>query len=209
MLAAVRHITWFSSTNQGFMALSLLLIAGSAISLIAVHFLDRGVNPVSMAVSDYGARRYAWFYRLAAIWLGLSGLLTAVVLADGIFPRPTLTILALLIFAATRWAITIFPTDIEGAEQTQAGRAHLVLAVAAFSAIAVAGVAFAAETNTDPFWEAHGALLTALGWALVVGAVLSGITRTFIPQVFGLVERLFYLCMFAWLATVALMVMGV
>lgn len=209
MLAAVKHITWFSSTNQGLMAVSLLLVAGAALSLLVVHLLDRGVNPVSMAISDYGARSHAWFYRLAAIWLGLSGLLTAVVLADGVFPRPTLTIFGLLIFAATRWAITIFPTDIEGEAQTQAGRAHLVLAVAAFVSIAVAAAAFAAETQTDPFWEAHGTLLEALGWLLPVVAVVMGVTRRFLPQVFGLVERAFYLCMFAWLAAVALMIMGV
>jgi hypothetical protein len=207
MLAAL-NVTTISQTDRGLAALVLLLVAASAISLIAVHVVDRGVSPLSMAVSDYGAREHAWFYRLAAIWLGLAGLLTAVVLADAIFPKPSLTIFSLLVFAAARWAITIFPTDIEGEEGTSIGRSHLVLAVGAFAAIALAAALFPGEVAGDRFWSSHDTLLSALGWALPVVAVLMAGTRAFVPAVFGLVERVYYLCMFAWLAALAAIVLG-
>jgi hypothetical protein len=201
-------ITTVSTTDRGLAVLILLLLASSAISLIAVHLVDRGVDPISMAVSDYGAREHAWFYRLMAAWLGLAGLLVAVIFADAIYPRPTLTILALLLFAATRWAITIFPTDIEGEEQTDTGRTHIALAVAAFSSIAVAAAAFASESRHDPFWEQHHSLIALLGWLLPVAAVIMGATYALMPRIFGLVERIYYLCIFAWLAAIAAIVLG-
>lgn len=208
MIAAVKHVTYFSSTDQGLAVCVLLLVAGAFVSLVAAHFVDRGVDPISMAISDYGAREHPWFYRLAAVWLGLAGLLTAVLIGDAMFPKPTLTILCLLVFAATRWAITIFPTDIEGEEETQTGRAHLMLAIAAFASIASAAVTFAFEMRHDPFWEAQGDLLGVLAFVLPITAIVMGASRRFKPGVFGLIERVYYLCMFAWFAAIALIALG-
>lgn len=208
MLAAINHITTISSTDKGLAAATLLLVAAAMISLLAVHVLDRGVNPISMAVSDYGARSHAWFYRLAAVWLGLAGLLTAVMLADSMFPKPTATILFLLLFAAARWAITIFPTDIEGEEQTSIGRSHFALAVLGFAAFAFAAGLFAPAIERDPFWLGSYDLFNVLGWLVPLVAILTALARRFTPQFFGAVERLYYLCMFGWLAAVALVVLG-
>lgn len=208
MIAAVKHITTVSSTDQAMAVAVLLLVAATLVSLITLHLLDRGVKPLSMAVSDYGAGDHAWYYRLAAIWLGLAGLLTAVIVADAMFPKPSLTILCLLVFAATRWSITIFPTDIEGEEQTSVGRTHLVLAVAAFAAFAVAAGVFAPAIKDDPFWADQYDLLNVLGWTIPAVAIALGLTRRLAPRVFGLVERLYYLCMFFWLAAIALIVIA-
>jgi hypothetical protein len=124
-MQGVKHITTVSGTTEGFAIAILLLVAGALVSLIAAHMIDRGVDPVRDAVSDFGAREHPWPYRIAAVWLGLAGLLLAVALADAVFPKPTLTILLLLVFAATRWAITIFPTDLEGEGATSVGRYRL------------------------------------------------------------------------------------
>lgn len=207
MIAAAGHITTISSTDQGLAVAILLLVALAFGALVCLHVIDRGVDPVSMAVSDYGAREHAWFYRVAAIWLGLAGLLAAVLLADAVFPKPSLVIFCLLIFAATRWAITIFPTDIEGEQPTPVGRAHLVLAIAAFATIAVAAGQFAVVARDDPFWSPHSGLLGLLGWALPVVAVLMGLSRRFFAQAFGAIERAYYLLIFGWLAAIALIVL--
>lgn len=202
------HITTVSSTTQLLAVMILGLVAGAAVSLVTVHFLDRGVNPLSEAVSDYGAREHAWFYRLTAIWLGLAGLLTAVMLGDAIFPKPTWTILLLLVFAAVRGAITIFPTDIEGEESTSIGRSHFVLAVIAFASIAIAAGTFAEVVHLDPFWKPHLGLLRFLGGFVVSTAALSAISRqVFFTGLFGLFERLLYVAMFAWLAGLALILL--
>lgn len=206
-MQAQNHVTTVTDSTQTIATFVLVLVAASLISLISVHLLDRGVNPISEAVSDYGARDHAWFYRLAAIWLGFAGLLTGVMLADAMFPKPTVTILFLLVFAATRWAITIFPTDLEGEEETSVGRSHVVLAVAAFTSIAAAAVTFSSVNGDDPLWSAHSGLLWALAAFLTVSAIATGIARAAESRFFGLIERLLYVAMFAWLSAVALIVL--
>jgi hypothetical protein len=207
-MGATHHITTVSGTTQTLALFVLALVAGSFVSLVTVHFLDRGVNPISMAVSDYGAREHAWFYRLAAIWLGFAGLLTAVMLGDAMFPKPTLTILLLLVFATARWAITIFPADIEGEDDTSVGRSHLVLAVVAFGAIAIAAGTFNSVIDADAFWKSHLTLLGWLGGFVVAAAALAGLSRqVFLTEYFGVFERLLYLAMFAWFAAIALILL--
>lgn len=202
------HITSVSSTTEMLATFILVLVAGSLISLISVHLLDRGVNPVRDAVSDYGAREYAWFYRLTAIWMGVAGVLTAVMLGDAMFPKPTLTIMLLLIFAATRTAITIFPTDLEEDEGTSVGRSHTVLAAIAFAAIAVAAGNFTLAIEDDPFWNDSFGLVRALGMFVFATAVATGLTRKVIlTQYFGLVERIFYLAMLSWFSAIALILL--
>lgn len=208
MMQQQLHITTVTDTTQMLAVAILFLVAGAFLSLLFVHVADRGVNPVREAVSDYGAREHAWFYRLAAIWLGVAGLLMAVMLGDAIFPKPSLTILLLLVFAATRTAITIFPTDIEGEEATSTGRSHIVLAVVAFASIAIAAGTFAEIVHLDPFWKPHLGLLRALGGFVVLTAMLSAISRRLVlTGLFGLFERLLYLAMFAWFVGISLILL--
>jgi hypothetical protein len=206
-MQAQHHITTVSGTTQTMATFVLVLVAGSLISLVSVHLLDRGVKPLHDAVSDYGAREHPWFYRLAAIWLGFAGLLTAVIFADAIFPKPTLTILALLLFAATRWAITIFPTDLEDEDETSVGRSHTVLAAVAFASIAIAAVSFNSAIADDPFWASSSDLLLALAGFVTAAAVATGIARARHQHYFGLIERVLYLAMYSWFSAVALIVL--
>lgn len=208
-MQTVNHITSVSGTTQTLATFILFLVAGSVVSLISVHLLDRGVNPVRDAVSDYGAREYAWFYRLAAIWMGVAGVLMAVMLGDAMFPKPTLTIILLLVFAATRTAITIFPTDLEDEEDTSVGRSHTVLAAIAFASIAVAAGNFTLAIADDPFWDDYFSLVRALGIFVFATAVATGLTRRVVlTNYFGLVERIFYLAMFSWFSAVALILLN-
>lgn len=206
-MQAQNHVTTVTDSTQMIATFILVLVAASVVSLVSVHFLDRGVNPVRDAVSDYGARDHAWFYRLTAIWLGFAGLLTAVMFADAIFPKPTSAILTLLIFAATRWAITIFPTDLEDEEETSVGRSHIVLAVVAFASIAIAAVSFSLDVGDDPFWDSSSGILWALAALLGITAIGTGVARAAASQYFGLIERLLYVAMFAWISAVALIVL--
>lgn len=207
-MVATLHITTVSDTTEAFAVAILLLVVASAASLITAHIADRGVSPMRDAVSDFGARQNPWFYRLTVLWLGAAALLLSVTLADAMFPKPTLTILALLVFAAARWAITVFPVDLEGAEPTPVGRSHNALGVLAFASFAVAAVAFVAAARPDSFWDGSTALLTALAAVLAVVTALTGFARRAHSRFFGLVERLLYVAIYGWLAAVAVLLLA-
>lgn len=197
------HITTISGTTELFAAAVLVLLAGALISLITAHLADRSVNPVRDAVSDYGAGAQPWPYRLTAVWTGTAALLLTVALGDAMFPKPTVTILFLLLFTVARWVITIFPVDLPGAEPTSTGRSHTVMAALAFGAIALAALTFTAAARPDEFWVDSVTPLSVISWATAVLAVLTGVTRALKSRIFGLVERLLYLAMFGWMALVA------
>lgn len=201
--------TAVTSTTTTLAWMILFLLVGAFLSLVFAHIAGRrDVNPISEAVSDYGVGELRWFYRLTALWLGLAGLLTGAMLGDAMYPKPTVVILLLILFAATRWAITIFPTDLEGEEATSIGRSHIVLAVVAFGSISLAAVIFPTLLGDDRFWDEEAGLMTTIGWAMMGLAVASGVTRRFLPQVFGLVERLLYLAMFAWLGAISVILLA-
>jgi hypothetical protein len=204
----MNHITTTSSSTDilcGFVILSASL---AALALIIVHFLPTGVNPISEAVSDYGVGEYRNFYRLAAFWLGASGLLLAITFGKAIFPKPTVTILALLVFATVRWAIVIFPTDLPDAEETDVGKAHVTLARIAFVSIAVAAAFFPGQVSDDPLWHKYTGLLWALAAAIAIAVVATGVTRSYYRRLFGLVERMLYVTMITWLITCAAIMLG-
>jgi hypothetical protein len=199
----MNHITTTSSSTDILCGFVILSAALAALALVIVHFLPTGVNPVSEAVSDYGAGEYKNFYRLAAFWLGASGLLLSITFGKAIFPKPTVTILALLVFAAVRWVIIIFPTDLPDAEETDVGKAHVTLAKIAFVSIAVASAFFPSQVHDDPLWHKYTSLLWALAAAITITAIATALTRSFYSQLFGLAERLLYVAMFTWLITCA------
>lgn len=205
----INHLTSVTSTTELLAVMILALLAGALISLVLAHILDRGVNPIRDAVSDYGARKYKNLYRLTAFWLGFAGLLTAVMLGDALFPKPTLVILLLLVYAATRGAITMFPVDLPGEEQTSVGRSHEVLATLAFGSFVIAAAIFPEVVKEDPFWGEERDLLNGLALFALLAGIATGLTRHLIfRSIFGAVERVYYVAMFAWMTTIALILLG-
>jgi hypothetical protein len=204
----MNHITTTSSSTDILSMFVILSASLAALTLVIVHFLPTGVKPISEAVSDYGVGEYKNFYRLIVFWLGASGLLLSITLGKAIFPKPTLTILALLVFAAVRWVIIIFPTDLPDAEETDVGSAHVRLAQIAFVSIAIAAAFFPQQVHDDPLWHKYTGLLWVLAAAIAITAFATGLTRSFSKQFFGLAERMLYVSMFAWLITCAVILLS-
>lgn len=207
MNSAAQQITTISSTDQGFAVATLVLVVFAIGALVGAHLVDRGVDPIAGAVSDFGAREHPWFYRMAAVWTGAAALLVAVIFANAIFPRPTLTIFALLLFAGARGAITIFPTDLEGEEGTPVGRSHVILAVLGFASICVAAASFLLVSGNDPAWAPRWPLGLLVGM-ICASALWSAAERIRGGRFFGLAERLLYAAIFGWLAAISLYVLG-
>jgi hypothetical protein len=185
-------------------ALAAAAVAAGAVALVWVHFLPTGHRATVDAVSDYGASPYRLFYRTTVIALGLGALLLLIALARGT-DVPSGGLIWLGVYAATRVAIAFFPTDLEGKPVTAVGRVHLVLAAAAFAAIAFAAADLAPALRDEPGWGADG-LIGALRWAVVITAVATLAARVVVQLrlvAFGLIERLLYVASIGFLIVVA------
>jgi hypothetical protein len=192
------------TTSAVLAALSAACVGAGAVSLLWVDRLPTGRSAVRDAVSDHGADpRYRLFYRVLVVLLGLGAALLLVALASGTgVARGGLIWLG--VYAVSRVAIAFFPTDLPGAPVTPVGRVHLVLAAAAFTAIAFAAADLTPSLADEPGWGASG-LLGVLRWAVVITAAATLLTRV-VAQLrpwFGLVERLLYAASVAFLLAVA------
>jgi hypothetical protein len=186
-------------------AVAAAAFAAAAVTLVWVDLLKTGHRPERDAVSDYGASQYRWFYSTIVISLGLGALLLLLALAHGTDVAAA-GLIWLGVYAVTRIAIAWFPHDLEGAPVTPVGRVHLVLAAAAFAAVAFAAVDLAPALGDEPGWDRSDGLIGALRWAVVATAVATLIARVALPVrkvAFGLVERLLYAASIAFLIVVA------
>jgi hypothetical protein len=179
------------------MALGIAAAACFAVAVVllgAMHVVPSGLRPVRDAVSDYGTTRFHLLYRAMVIVLGAG----AGLLAIGLARRTDAGALAWLwIYAGSRVAIAVFMTDRDPPPLTTPGRVHLLLATLAFTSIAFAA--------SDIRWTGDPAALDPLGYAVVVTAVGTLLTRLVVPMrpVFGLVERLLYVTSVTWLLVAA------
>ena len=191
--------------------LALVCLAVGIGALVVLHVVPTGLSPVRDAVSDYGAGRYAWGYRTLVVAIGAAAAAEAVGFStDG--SAGTAGIVWLAVYAVSRVAIAWTPTDLPGAPRTPTGRLHALLAITAFTAIAVATSTIPGDLPGGPPWGDWADLLGTLGTLVVVTAVGTAVTIVVPPfrRVFGLVERLLYVTSLAWLlvAAVALIAVG-
>jgi hypothetical protein len=185
-------------------ALAAVAVAVGAITLVWVDVLRTGRNPARDAVSDYGAGPYRLFYTVLVCSLGIGALLLLAALARGTGVSKG-GLIWLGVFGVARIAIAFFPHDLDGRPVTPVGRVHLVLAAAAFAAIAFAAADLAPALADEPGWGA-GTLIGALRWAVIITAVATLVARVVVPvrqATFGLVERLLYASFIAFLIVVS------
>jgi hypothetical protein len=165
-------------------------------TLVWVHLRPTGYDPLRDAVSDYGVGPSLPFYRAQTAAMALAAILVAGGLARAIDPAPQRVIVLLAVFAGARLAIPFFPTDLDRTRRTTHGVVHALLAVVAF-----ATVAWAAATLPH---RVHWTGMAALGIAVVVTAVATGLSIRARFAYFGLVERAFYVAVLLWLLVVSL-----
>jgi uncharacterized protein DUF998 len=176
-------------------------IAGLTVAtalLARLHLVPTGIDPIEGAVSDYGTTRFHAYYRAMVVALGA----TACLLAVGLARETDAHALAWLwVYGGSRIAIAGFMVD-RDPPLTTGGRVHLVLAAAAFTAIALA--------STSISWDGDPAVLRPLGQAVAASAIATAVTRLAPPlrRVFGLVERVLYATSIAWLAIAAADIIG-
>ena len=178
------------------------------VALVALHLLPTGYNPIRDAVSDYAIGRYRAGFWVFAVSGAVSGLALAIALARSNPSKPALTVAMLLLSAAARFLIPLFPTDQSGSRfQTLKGAIHMLLAVAIFASIAVAASNLGGTLGREPAWQSVRGLVDGwLPWVITGTAIATGlaIKAPRLKQRFGLIERLYYVSSIAWFFVVSI-----
>jgi len=192
-------------------ALSIVAAVAMAVStgaLLLLHVLPTGYNPVRDAVSDYAIGRYRGLFWTFTTAGAISGLALAIALARSHPAKPTLTVVMLLLSAAARVLVPLFPTDQSGSRfQTPKGTIHMVLAVAIFASIAVAASNLGGTLGHDPAWHSVKGLVAGwLPWVITGTATATGlaIVGPRLKRIFGLIERSYYLSSITWFLVVSI-----
>jgi hypothetical protein len=182
-----------------------LLIVYFAI-LGALHVRDTGYSAIRNAVSDYGVGRTAGRFRIAVIAnsLGILALTGALSAEFGEDTFVTADYVFLLLIPVTRLAMVFFPTDLDGARSTWAGRIHLVLAIASFTFVYLA-IADLTAPLSDSAARALAVLLIVLRWTAAIGlaAVVVTLVVPALRRIFGLSERVYLVSTNLWFLAVA------
>ena len=186
--------------------ISLLGVLVCASCLVYLHIAPTGLNPVRDPVSQYGITDYFTFYRAAALSLGVASLTLAVALLEALTEANAAGIVFLVILGFARLTIGWVPMDAPGAPRTSTGLRHNLLATAFFASATVAAFLFTGTFAGDPALSAIAPASGVLAWAMAVFSALILLTSLVGPlkKYFGLAERLLYVAVLAWVATVAI-----
>ncbi|HOB65884.1 DUF998 domain-containing protein [Ottowia sp.] len=174
--------------------------------LIALHLRPPTRNVVRDPVSDYGVgasrplfQMYGWAGNVGVLALSAAAYTRQAPALPGWLPAG---LLALLV---CRLGLLVFPTDLEGAPRTSAGRLHMVLAIAQF-AIAYTVIDNATPLLAAAFSAPWPALLGTLRWvaAASLAALVACLVLRPLRAFFGLAERVFLVAVALWFLSAAL-----
>lgn len=185
-----------------------LIAAGLAVgigALLALHLLPTGLSPVRNVVSQYGISDYRAGYRVQTLGYAVAGVGAALGIAA--LPRPNpLTVALCAIFAAARAVISWFPMDAPGSAGTSTGRMHGLLAICAFLGAALAAGQLARNLDRYHLDPTLAGISGGLAVLMIVALIGMSVDRRGADgRLIGLIERIFYAGMTAWLITVAVL----
>lgn len=183
--------------------LAAALYAASLLLMALQHVRDPGRNVLRDPVSDYGVGPARRLFQLNGAVGALGGLVLA-----GIFVQrglPTWIAACLGASVLARLGVAAFPTDLEGAPRTTAGRLHMLFAIASF-ALVYTVIDNATPLLASTLGGAWGATLGALHWVAAAGlaALVACLVLRPLRGWFGLAERVFLIAVPLWMLVVSL-----
>jgi hypothetical membrane protein len=161
------------------------------LTVLVLHFLPTGYDPVRQFVTDYAVGQYALEMELGffAFGAGVAALAIAIALAND--SRIQRFGASMLFFTGVcLFLVGLFPTDVEGAAVTLHGEIHFVLSSVVFilTPISILLVSYGKGRR----W-----FVTALS-SLILAGIIVPVTVTPTLGAGGLVERIFVLVLLVW-----------
>lgn len=187
--------------------LARLAMAGFAlfiVILIAFHFIQPELNPMTRFGSEYAAGELGWLMKLAffAFAAGLLSLALSLWFGVAAQGRSTVGIILLAVAAIGILGSGLFNADLQGGDRTQTGVLHDLFGFLAFLALIPAMFLVSRRLRrlgpSAGFYRA----LRVLPWLVLALFLLMMFVFGPVGLV-GLGQRLFLIAMFAWLIMVA------
>lgn len=190
--------------THGYAVVTLAGVVTMVAALGFLHLVRTGLSPLRDPVSGYALTRYRAAYAVAAGAASVAGLTSALLLAG--VSGTGAAVGALLVFAAARALIPLFPMGPPAAGRSGRGRVHSLLATAAF-ATATASAFLVWYPLAAAGEQRLASVSLASGVVMAVGSVtvIAGTAHPAPRRIFGLAERLIYLGFIAWFAAVAVL----
>jgi hypothetical protein len=175
--------------------LALISMIYFGLTVVALHLLPTGYDPITQAVSDYGVGRYAVWMDLAFFAFGI-GIIALAISFSHLSPSSRLWrsgVLLLSIAGVCTFTVGFFATDLEGAPTTTTGLVHLNLSALAFIALVLGTLilsqCFRRVEVLRGFYKSSMVLSVIVAFTFVIVAIsLSGLT-----------ERIFIVAFYSWL----------
>ena len=191
--------------------LARLALAGVAVYVaidVLLAFLRPGYSLLYNAESDYGRGPWYWvmdlnFLLRCALSLAIAGALSQALRPDG---RIRGGLALLVTWAICSGLLAFFADDIEGTPQHGSGIVHLVLALIAFTAIAIGAILISASLMSDQAWRPAAPVLLAISVAAAVAYLLLGTVSKHHHAPGGLYERIFLGLELLWIVVAAIAV---
>lgn len=178
-----------------------LALAGSAffgLSILALQLLDRGVNPMTTAISQYARGPYGALMTAAFVASGLS----SVALVRALFPiRVSRTACAFLLLASVGGFLSaIFPIDADGTPDTIIGAIHQTAGLTTFISLLIAALLLTRAFGKHSDWRSFQPFSAALTVAMVCSFVFVFAANAVddLDGTFGLAQRLFVASAIVW-----------
>jgi hypothetical protein len=173
------------------------------VAFVLLHILKTPYNPLKDPVSNYAVSKYGYLYNIQAFTSGICVVCLLFILKfKGVF-LPSAGYWGFVIYSISRMLIFAFPTDINDVK-TVKGKIHTLLAILTFSGIAV-GIGFSTPVLQQLLVESGGEIWIDISAKIVYFSAVVFLIYSVIKvrkSMYGLVERLIYIGVLSWLATI-------
>ena len=201
------------TSGRTFGLLAIASVAYYVLAVLAMHFLQPELDPLTVPMSVYVLGAYGFlmtttFFVLCAGLLGVGfGLIRTL-------PRTRLTTVAvaLTVIASVGFLIAgIFPTDWPPPMRSTSSQLHGLGGLLAFPAVTIAAVLFSLKFRSDEYWRRASVAALALStgiaatfasfYVLIAASIAEGVEDR-APDFLGLAQRVFLALLLVWMILV-------
>jgi hypothetical protein len=188
-----------------FAIIVLISIAYFVAALIALHFLESGINPIRDATSEYVNGPYGSLMTSAFFSISIACLTLAygLYLAMPFSTRPRTGLLLIAFFGLVAIVVMFFPVNLQGAALTISGLVHRIIGPVGFLCTAVGTILISRSFKKDNNFRTLYKPALVLSWVILVMFFAIPASMATKSGLAGLGQRILLATLVAWIILIA------